>query len=87
MGFLTKTDIAMSTPLIENAAGFIATAGTPPNVGPHCIDAFLSAGKLYMKITLDGRNPGGGVREVCLHLSHQQAQELVDGLTRGLLSL
>lgn len=77
----------MSTSLIANAAGHILTAGFPPETGPHCIDVFLSDGKLFLKITLDGRNPGGGLREVDLHLSRQDAQELVDGLARGLLSI
>lgn len=77
----------MSTPLIENKAGHILTTGAPPEHGPHCIDAFLSGGKMFLKITLDGRYPGGGLREVSLHLTHQDAQALVDGLTRGLLRI
>lgn len=77
----------MSTPLIANDAGHILTTGMPPHPGPHCIYAFLSGGRLFLKITLDGRNPGGGLREVDLSLNRQQAQELVDGLSKGLLSI
>jgi hypothetical protein len=77
----------MSTPLITNATGHIVTTGFPPENGPHCIDVFPSSGALFLKITLDGRNPGGGLREVDLRLDRQQAKELIDGLTQGLLSI
>ena len=77
----------MSTTLIENELGHILTTGLPPDTGPLCIDAFLSGGQLFLKITLDGRNPGGGQREVNLHLGRQQTQELAEGLAKGLLSL
>ena len=77
----------MSAPLIANDAGHILTTGMPPHPGPHCIDAFLSGGQLFLKITLDGRNPGGGQHEVSLRLNVQDAQDLVDGLTQGLLSI
>ena len=77
----------MATPLIENELGHIFTTSVQREGGPHCVDAFLSGGSLYLKITLDGRNPGGGSREVDLHLTKQQAQDLVDGLNRGLLSI
>jgi len=85
MGF--TAGYPMSTPLIENDAGFIATTGAPPHLGPHCIDAFLSGGELFIKFTLDGRNPGGGNPEVSLRLDRQSAQELIDGLAKGLRSL
>lgn len=77
----------MSTPLIHNTAGHILTTGLPPENGPHCVYAFLSGGALFLKITLDGRNPGGGRREVDLRLDRQQAQDLVDGLTQGLMGI
>ena len=77
----------MSTPLIGNKLGHILTTGLPPDTGPHCIDAFLSGGQLFLKITLDGRNPGGGLREVSLRLDRQQTEQLAESLTKGLLSL
>lgn len=77
----------MSTPLIANEAGHILTTSLQQEGGPHCVYAFLSGGALFLKITLDGRNPGGGSREVDLRLDRQQAQELVDGLTQGLIGI
>lgn len=77
----------MSTPLIANDLGFIRTHGGPSNPGPHCIDLFRSDARLFLKITLNGRNPGGGTTEVNLELLADQAQDLIDGLTQGHRSL
>lgn len=60
-----------------NDLPWLTLKGVAPDVGPHCVDFYEKGGELFMKVTLDGRNPGGGLREVSLRFSLDEADSLM----------
>lgn len=60
-------------------------AGHPDNPGPHCLELYEAGGQMFLLLTLDGRNPGGGLRSILLPLSVADARQLAHGV-RDLLA-
>lgn len=77
----------MATSHIPTDLGWLTVAGRPPHEGPHALDVYTQGGQLYLKVTVNGRNPGGGNPEISLHLPLQDADQLMQGLASGLRSL
>lgn len=70
--------------LDNTGAGHLRLAGREPETGPHCLELYETGSELFLRLTLDGRNPGGGLRTITLPLSHDDARALRDGASEML---
>jgi hypothetical protein len=66
---------------------WITVPGFRTDPGPHTLDVQTQSGELFLKVTLDGRNPGGGRREVDLMLDERAARQLLESLAHQMSSL
>lgn len=61
--------------------------GEPPNEGPHCLELFESGGEFFLRVGIDGNNPGGCAREVMCKLSVDDVKKLEQGAANMLRRL
>jgi len=67
--------------------GWITVRGHPPHLGPHTVDVQAHMGQVLLKLTLNGRNPGGGTPEIDLMLTEPQARTLLKTLVNAMHSV
>ncbi len=70
----------MALHFLDNTGlGFMRLKGQAPNEGPHCLELFESGGELFLRVGIDGNNPGGCARELVCKLSLDDAKKLEEG--------
>lgn len=76
----------MALQLIPNEEGWLTVEGVGSHRGTHAISMYEKGGRLYLKFTVQGRNPGGG-NDVDVELSNDQMHWLMLGAAQGLVRL
>lgn len=73
----------MTQALIPNETGWLTVEGVGRYRGSHAIELYEKGGRLYLKFTVGGQNPGGG-NDVDVELTVEQMRLLMYGASAGL---